>query len=447
MKEYSAGGLSKHKTPKGLVWRGFAIWREGEGDPWHKVSRVLTDEKGERIPARPGKDDNRGRATAEKALERWIRQLEQADAEAEHLEAERAERERLEALKVNVASYVDSFIDTRELLGSIERSTVKDYKTSAKLISAEFAKMAVQDLTRAEIESFEIKLLKGERLICDPDGKVRRKLSKASVRKCHKLLKMALKRAVIDGLIPSNPVEGVEPPGLDSAEKNCLRVGDCVRFLEYATTHEATPVVCGAALALFAGLGPAESCALRWSDVDLENKRIHIGQAIGHAEGGTYVKKPKTGTRRRDVYIPSMLADILRRRREVCTEECKELKMPLSESMYVLGYPDGRYYAPVMLSRGWTVLAESEGYSGTKTRRVEFYALRHSYATISIAAGVDVASLSASMGHSSTKMTVDTYADATKEGKVSLAEKLEDIYAELSSKVIRFEPKTGTDDK
>lgn len=282
MREYSPGYVSKHAQKGRLVWRG-NLRRRTDGGPWRQLSKILTTEGGEQIRAyqdKPdGTPDNRGRSTAEAALRRWRESLIEADA-MEDREAERARREDEERARlISVADYTDAYIDAREAMASIEASTVKDYRKSARLIRAEFADTAVQGLTRADVEAFEVKLLRGEPMRRDLEGVRRGPLSAATVGKAHRLLKMVMKHALdVDGLISRNPADGVKPPQRKKSDKNALDAESRARLAEYISSHEPTPRVIGAALGLYAGLGPGEACGLRWRNVDIEGRSIRINK-------------------------------------------------------------------------------------------------------------------------------------------------------------------------
>lgn len=431
-REYALGGLTKHKTASGLVWRGRIIWREGAGDKWHHMSKVLTDDGGSRIPARPGDGDNRGRATAERALQAWRESLVEQYAEAERQAAEAARRAETEAERVSVPDYVDGRLDALEALHSVEASTMRAYRNTARLIRWEFADTALQDLTRAMVEAFDVRIMSGEDYRCQPEGVKRRPAGARTVGKANMLLKSVCQHAVdVDELIPKNPVSGIKPPRNKPTDKNAMDAESRARFVAYLETHVATPVVTGAALALLASLGPGESCALRWRDVDLDSATIRVSGAIGDGKGGTYVKAPKVASRRRTVDIPAQLVDVLGRRRRLAEAECVAAGVPLTGDMFVLGDATGAYLAPITLSRGWAAIADAEGYRGTHTPRVRLYDLRHTFATVAVANHVDIETVSSMMGHSNVAQTLNTYASADPQAKRAAARTIEEAYGKV----------------
>ena len=64
-----------------------------------------------------------------------------------------------------------------------------------------------------------------------------------------------------------------------------------------------------------------------------------------------------------------------------------------------------------------------------------FHDLRHTYAVISIKAGVDLKTLSAAMGHHSVAFTLDTYAFALTDMKLESAKRMQSFLNEQKIKV------------
>ena len=75
----------------------------------------------------------------------------------------------------------------------------------------------------------------------------------------------------------------------------------------------------------------------------------------------------------------------------------------------------------------WRNLAEALELKGTRGTRPTFHDLRHTFATMAVAAHVDIKAISASMGHSNAAMTLNIYADATAEGKQRAAQTMQAV--------------------
>jgi integrase len=210
-----------------------------------------------------------------------------------------------------------------------------------------------------------------------------------------------------------------------------------------------TPICAAAFLALHASLRAGEVCAVQWRDVDLNNKTIRVNKAVGLGEGGAYLKTTKNDASNRDVDITADLAKKLEERCEAMQQELKNANVMLSSeqfgNLYVCGTIDGRYLNPQILTRKWGAVAEAFNIIGTEGKRASFHTLRHGYATVGIASGIDVASIAAQMGHSTTSQTLNTYTSATADGKRRAALTMNDVMHPNNEADILTLEKTGTE--
>ena len=92
-----------------------------------------------------------------------------------------------------------SLVDDLDAVGSVEKSTIKDYRQSQRRIERAFQGIDVEDLDRDACQRWERRLVQ--------DG-----YSPTVVIKAHRLMKRVCKKAVGDGLIAKNPMEFVVPP-------------------------------------------------------------------------------------------------------------------------------------------------------------------------------------------------------------------------------------------
>jgi integrase len=164
-------------------------------------------------------------------------------------------------------------------------------------------------------------------------------------------------------------------------------------------------------LALYTGMRLGELCALRWRDVDLDEGIIHVRQTVQRIEiekaGGGHggrktalvIGSPKTQSSERAVPIPSLLLHYLRG------------LMENSAGEYVLGR-HGQVSDPRTVQYRFCILLQKSG-----IKRINFHALRHTYATRCLEKQIDVTTLSQLLGHTSPKMTLDVYTDSLMEHK------------------------------
>ncbi len=79
---------------------------------------------------------------------------------------------------------------------------------------------------------------------------------------------------------------------------NALNKDDRSRMLALARNAQPEPLGIAIELALTTGMRRGEVCALRWSDLG-DDGTITVSHALGNAEGGFYLKEPKTGSSQR----------------------------------------------------------------------------------------------------------------------------------------------------
>ncbi len=171
----------------------------------------------------------------------------------------------------------------------------------------------------------------------------------------------------------------------------------------------------GILLSLYTGLRIGEVCALKWNDIDLDKKVIHVRSTIvrvrnRNVEGSfvtmLVVDKPKTKSSLRDIPISSNLMPIL------------VSMQPSIQSIYVVSNTN-KFMSPRTYEYRFHRILDLCGISS-----INYHILRHTFATRCIEAGVDVKSLSEILGHSNVSITLNTYVHSSIELKRTQLEKL-----------------------
>ena len=159
--------------------------------------------------------------------------------------------------------------------------------------------------------------------------------------------------------------------------------------------------------AALTGMRSGELLGLRWSDVELYESRIEVRRALSWERVRDAADKPpelsqprfyepKTATSRRTIPLSPELAAALKRWKLQCPKGKDDLVFPASS-----GAPAHRSN---VLKRGlYPALARA------KLRRVDMHSLRHSFASILIAAGTPITEVQALLGHSSAQTTLKVY--------------------------------------
>ncbi len=401
---YSGGTVRKH----GGKWQ--AIVQKRVGGERKQLTKTLD------VPCNP--NSNAGKATAEKLMRGWIDELKAKDAEPPAPRMSEA----------GCAEYCKAYVELLAKTGAIEPSTALDYSKNLKHLGS-LAALPLAGVGRTDIEQWELELLdKG--------------LSPVTAGKCHRILKQCLTHAYEAGDIARNPMLGVRPPKRAKKPPNALDADSRARLIRILGETGPTALRTGIALALYAGLRQGEACALRWRNVDLAAGTLRVEESIGIGTGGAYLKEPKTGGSRRTIPMVPQLLEIIRQRRAAMLEACAEAGVLLRGDSFVIGRVDGAFQGPTDLGRQWRALASSYGLTGVTGARVTFHDLRHTFATVAIAEGVDVKTVSSMLGHANAAMTLNVYAASDPDAKRAAATKIGAAF-ERPSNVIEFRP-TGT---
>ena len=235
------------------------------------------------------------------------------------------------------------------------------------------------------------------------DGLTAKGLAGSSVRTIYRIFNAALQKAVYRHYLFVNPCRDVTLPGEQQPEIHALTISQQKELEKQALVGKGNEAVI---LALYTGMRIGEISALTWDDVDFESSLIYVRrtlQRIPDYEVGADAKTkliidiPKTRTSYRMIPFGGHLKASLLEWKAV------------SKSEYVISCK-GHFAEPRVISYRFRKIADKVGLAGTT-----FHSLRHTYATRCIERGIDVVTLSRLLGHASSKLTLDTYADSTME--------------------------------
>lgn len=254
--------------------------------------------------------------------------------------------------------------------GNNRPSTVRQARSHIKHIEAAFGSRTLSSVRPSEVKAWTVKL--------KADG-----LAVSTVYALHARLSHVFSDAVHDGLLPRSPVSRRTSPGAGKQRPYVATTAQ-VWALHDAMPEGMRPVIL---LGAFAGLRVAEIAALRVSDVDL--MRGIITPAI------QYPSEPlKTEISKTPVPIPRELA-----------LELNRVPAKWGSTTFVVG-AYGRPVAPYTIETAFRVARETiEGLPAG----FRIHDLRHYFASLLIASGLDVKVVQSRLRHASAKTTLDTY--------------------------------------
>jgi integrase len=332
-----------------------------------------------------------------KAADAWLPQTQVQVASGTHTP---------ESISVTVAEAAKHWIARGELEG-LERSTMAKYKNHVDLhINPAIGSIKLARLSAPAVQSFRDDLLE--------------RLSRPMAKKVIGSLKAVISEAQRRGLVSQNVALAVKIK-TKSRDDNKLAVG-----IEIPTKTEINSIFAVAAgrwrplfiTMVFSGMRSSELRGLRWDDVDLDGRMIHVRQ---RADQWGVIGSPKSKAGHRDIPMAPMVVNALREWRLVCP---KAPAVGNAQPRLGLVFPNGegkveshsniinRGLDPILIKAGCVFpddkLKDEDG-NPIMHAKYGLHAFRHFFASWAIEQGFSPKKLQSLMGHSSIQMTFDTY--------------------------------------
>lgn len=365
------------------------LWRKRDGSP------SARDGRGLRWRGRYVDDTGTERSQAfERKLDaqRWLDGVTASLVRGEHVTPQSA--------RMTMGEWADTWLAGY----SRRKSTVRQAEVHIKVIKATFGAVPLSAVKPSDVKQWT-KALKIE-------GR-----SDSYVYALHSRLSQLFSDAVHDGIVPRNPCSRRTSPGTGKPRPYVATTA------QVWALHDAVPAGIRPAILLgaHAGLRLAEAAALRPEDVDF--MRGIITPAI------QWPAEPlKSDTSKTPIPIPN------------------EMALELSASVSAVGGQTivtnelGRPAGPWAIER-----AVREARSGIKglPAGFRFHDLRHYFASLLIASGLDVKVVQARMRHASAKTTLDVYGHLWPDRDESSRAAVAAVYAERSADSPAYPLRTG----
>jgi len=325
----------------------------------------------------------------------------------------------------------------------------KQYKDNTKDFTKKYLDIIVQGI--GHLKMSEITPLHIQRFIdsIEERGYIRNgerhDYSSGTLRRIYNIISSSLTQAVYWQIIYDNPCRRVKPPKMERSEKvKSFNLEEAKRFLAfldepYKTPHgaksdyydeKAVPLQYKAIfyLAMFCGFRRGEILALTWDDIDFKNNTIRISKSLSFKSGIAVIDTTKNRTSNRIVSAPDSCIDLLH-----------QLKSEQLQNRFLLGsywrgegniFSQDNGYWMYKDSPNQRFKATIERYNEThddKLPEITLHGLRHTMATLMIAQGEDIKTVSSRLGHADTSTTLDIYTHAIKNRDQEASNNLERI--------------------
>lgn len=238
-------------------------------------------------------------------------------------------------------------------------------------------------------------------------SKTKKPLSGKTILEHHRLLRAMLHKAVYWQLIVANPAERVQPPKARKPKRRSYDDEQTKILLENLEllSSEDTKYKVAIILTVFTGVRLGELMGLEWQDVDFKNGIISINRSSQYlSDMVVFTKVPKTESSIREIAMPEFIISLLEEYK-LWYEEQKSIYGELwtnSDRLFVQA--DGKPMHPSTISK-WFV--KYVGQIGLPV--INFHGLRHTNASLLVAQNVDIAVISARLGHAQISTTLDFY--------------------------------------
>lgn len=284
-----------------------------------------------------------------------------------------------------------------------KQSTKMLYESYLKVNLKDMQNIIAKKITKRDVETLVLKLRNAQ-------------LSNKTINGIVTFVQAVLNYGVENGFIKENPVLKFRKLPQVKPKIHFLNEVQIPIFIELAKLHTPTYYTFFYT-ALFTGMRRGELLGLEWSDIDFKKAKITINKQIYKG-----VKQATKTNKERVIDIPENLLKVLKQHRNTNTVLSK-LVFHNKEGKPIHPYNMEHAYFHPLIKKCNEILDEEN-----KIEKLRFHDLRHTYATYLLSKGIPVKYVQEQLGHSTARMTLDTYASvmpSVKFGALDLLTQLE----------------------
>lgn len=239
----------------------------------------------------------------------------------------------------------------------------------------------------------------------------RKPLSECTVEGVHACLCGILSDAMEGGFLLHNPAWRTYKYAGKKKKKQNVADEETTQKLIAALEEESIKYETYFKLIIATGMRRGECCGLKWCDVNFNEKSIHICRNVVKVTGeDIIVKEPKTTAGDRYVYFSTEMASLLKEYRKFSQQETETYdERELTPDDYIFRRHGMELpMTPSSFTWRFKLILKKHGLP----ENLNVHSLRHTAASLMIAGGADVATVSGLLGHSQVSTTLDIYTHA-----------------------------------
>jgi len=310
--------------------------------------------------------------------------------------------------KQTVEQYLTYWLEHEHRL-KVEPQTLRVYRSIFRVhLIPEFGHLRLDQISREQVQMFCAELF--------DDG-----LAPGYIKQVYVLLSSALQEAVENGLLARNPCHRVTLPRQERYQARFLTLEESRRLVAAAKGHRLWLFLL---LMLTTGARCGEVIGLCWSDIDEKKGEMYIGRTIVRINGvGLVPSDPKSRSSVRTVRLSQPVLEGLEEQRRYIQE--LRFRAGVRWKEYNLLFPN-RYGS--YLDR-WAIRGQFQSILGKAgLPYMRFHDLRHSAATLLLAAGVHIKVVQEMLGHSNVNTTLQMYGHVLPDMQQTAIDKLNDMF-------------------
>lgn len=275
-----------------------------------------------------------------------------------------------------------------------------------------------------ELGSYDIKKITPAQLQAFIDKQAKSDLSKNTVATILNIIKIAFKSAVLPyGFLNTNPCAYVRLPkvieDVQTKKVETITVDQYNQILEFS--KDRPPFRLAVIIAFNTGMRCGEVCALRWRDIDLKERVIHVNNNLVFLGGNkSELSTPKTKAGYRDIHFGDTLyKELLNQKMK--QNKIKKMLPSYNDQDFVVAYDDGKFVSTPAIKNKCVRVAKKLGF------KFHFHMLRHTHASLLLENGASPKEVQLRLGHSTLEITMNTYvhmSDDTKKHTGDIFEKI-----------------------
>lgn len=317
-------------------------------------------------------------------------------------------------------------------LPTVKQSTYISYEGYVRIhLEPELGNVKLTALTTEQIQRFFNKKYRGYQS--------KKGLSPKTLKNMYNMFNATLDQAVINNRLIRNPLRGVKLPSVTKKEIDILSAEEQALLHSAASSSAELPAF-GIIFTLSTGVRLGELIGFQWDDINVKTHSIRVRRTVGRLqkvdEDGNLVAKepgkatteivirsPKSITSQREIPLFDELWDGLMAYRNKQYEMFDAFGIDFNGSTHIFCMPTGKVYDPRTYEDLFKRTLKSADLPD-----INFHALRHTFATRALEAGMDIKVLSSILGHAQASTTLNQYAHALPDHKRDSMEKMRSFY-------------------